>query len=425
MGATYIRCRAERHLGKESAGTLMLGDVAQLSDTLRERYAGKVQTIYLDPPFFTGKRFDMKVRIGEKGYKTGSPSLTLAAYEDKWDSREAYLDMMRGTLTLCRELLKKEGTIFLHVDCRMNAHLRLLMDEIFGENNFLNEIIWSYQSGGRAKTYFPRKHDVILFYAKSRAYYFNIKGAPMERAQARSNHMRRAVDENGRSYRAITSGGKEYRYYDDEPAYPGDVWDDISHLQQKDPQRTGYDTQKPVKLLERIVTCATQEGDIVCDLFCGSGTTAVAAASLGRKFLCADKSPLAVSATGKRLALQCRDGKKKKSAVGFDVEAECGADDCAVEAEVFPAISSYTVRLVRFDSPEAKEAGLTGLDAVDQWAAGFVQGDVFRSCVTSARTQAEPRLATTVEMPVCAGEPCVMIVDVWGRRRFYLPMRKY
>lgn len=423
MAATYIRCRAEHHLGKESAGTLMLGDVAACAPMLRERYAGKVQTIYLDPPFFTGKRFDMKVRIGEKGYKTGSPSLTLTAYEDKWDSRAQYMEMMRETLELCRELLKKEGTIFLHVDCRMNAHLRLLMDEIFGENNFLNEIIWSYQSGGRAKTYFPRKHDVILFYARSRAYYFNIKGAPMERAQARSNHMRRAVDENGRSYRAITSGGKEYRYYDDEPAYPGDVWDDISHLQQKDPQRTGYDTQKPVKLLERIIACATQEGDLVCDLFCGSGTTAVAAAGLGRKFLCMDKSPLAISTAGKRLALQCA-GKKKKSA-GFDVETVCGEDDCAVEAEVFPAISSYTVRLVKFDSPQARAAGLSGLDAVDQWAAGFVQGDVFRSCVTGARTQAEPRLPTTVEMPVCAGEPCVMIVDVWGNRRFYLPERKY
>lgn len=94
----------------------------------------------------------------------------------------------------------------------------------------------------------------------------------------------------GRSYRAIMSGGKEYRYYDDEPAYPGDVWDDISHLQQKDPQRTGYETQKPLKLLERIVSCSSQEGDLICDLFAGSGTSAVAAAGLNRRFCASIKA---------------------------------------------------------------------------------------------------------------------------------------
>ena len=95
---------------------------------------------------------------------------------------------------LYRELLKKEGTLFLHIDSRMYAHLRLLMDEVFGESNFLNEIIWSYQTGGRARSYFPRKHDVILFYARSRSYYFNLKAVPVARNESRSNHMRRAVD---------------------------------------------------------------------------------------------------------------------------------------------------------------------------------------------------------------------------------------
>ena len=254
--------------------------------------------VYLDPPFNTGKQFEMKVRIGEKGYKDGSPTLSLPAYDDRWESKEAYLTMMRDTLVLARDLMKKEGTIFVHIDCRMHAHMRLLMDEIFGESNFLNEIIWSYQSGGRARTYFPRKHDVILFYAKSRSYYFNIKSVPVARGDARSNHMKRGPDEDGRTYRSIMSGGKEYRYYDDEPAYPGDVWDDVSHLQQKDPQRTGYETQKPVRLLERIIRCSTQEGDLVCDLFSGSGTTAVAAANLGRRFLCVDRSTLAVCVAG-------------------------------------------------------------------------------------------------------------------------------
>ena len=96
-----------------------------------------------------------------------------------------------------------------------------------------------------------------------------------------------------------------------------------------------------------------------------------------------------------------------------------------MEAEVFPAITSYTVRLVSYESDAAREAGVSGLDAVDQWAAGFVQGDVFYSCVRSVRSVATPQLQTMVEMPVCAGEPCIMIVDIWGSRRFYLPKRRY
>lgn len=422
MCATYIRCSAERHLGRESMGVLKQANLITCSDELLARYAGTVQTIYLDPPFNTGKQFDMKVRVGEKGYRDGSSTLTLPAYDDRWESREDYLAMMRKTLTLARELLKKEGTIFVHIDCRMHAHIRLMMDEIFGESNFLNEIIWSYQSGGRARTYFPRKHDVILFYAKSRSYYFSLKSVPIARSEARSNHMKRSVDEDGRVYRSIISGGKEYRYYDDEPAYPGDVWDDVSHLQQKDPQRTGYDTQKPIKLLERIISCSTQEGDLVCDLFCGSGTTAVAAAKLGRRFLCVDQSPLAIAVAGKRLS-QTTTGKPM--GVCYDVEAPCGEDDCFVEAEVFPAITSYTVHLGSFDCVAAREAGIKGLDAVDQWSAGFVQGDTYRSCVASARTVGTPALSQTLEMPVQAGEPCIMIVDIWGGRRFYLPKRRY
>lgn len=422
MAATYIRCAAERHQGGESAGTLIQGKMPECAGALLARFGGSVQTIYLDPPFNTGKQFEMKARIGEKGYKTGSPSLSLLAYDDRFPNREAYLSMMRSTLEACRALLRREGTIFVHIDSRMSAHVRLLMDEIFGENNFLNEIVWSYQSGGRARTYFPRKHDMILFYAKTRSYYFNLRGAPLSRAQVRSNHMRHGVDEDGRGYRSIVSGGREYRYYDDEPAYPSDVWDDVSHLQQRDPQRTGYDTQKPVRLLERILQCASQEGDLVCDLFGGSGTTAVAAAGLGRRFLCVDQSPLAVSVAARRL-LQTPAGKP--TGFAFEVEAPCAPDDCRVEAEVYPAISSYTVRLIGFDSPQAREAGIGGLDAVDSWSAGFVQGDVFKSCVSSVRSTATPVLRTLMEMPVCAGEPCVMIVDVWGGRRFYLPQRRY
>ena len=409
MCATYIRCGAERHLGRESMGVLMQATLPACREELLARYAGAVQTVYLDPPFNTGKRFDMKVRIGEKGYRTGSPSITLPAYDDRWPSREAYLSMMRDTLTLARDLMKKEGTIFLHIDCRMHAHMRLLMDEVFGESNFLNEIIWSYQSGGRARTYFPRKHDVILFYAKSRAYYFNLRAVPIARSEARSNHMKRSVDEDGRAYRSIMSAGKEYRYYDDEPVYPGDVWDDVSHLQQKDPQRTGYDTQKPLKLLERIVLCSTRPGDIVCDLTCGSGTALEAAAINGRNFVGVDMSPLAVQTARRRLV---------GSRVSLNMPGSEGSPE--VELDVMTGVGNYECDLRRFiPEPGVGERGFDGLDAVTGWSGGYINDDVFYSYVHDMRSKQHPRLDAHLSIPVWDGVPAVRIEDVYGRAFYY------
>ena len=283
--------------GADGPSEMRIGDVRELLPGLLEAYAGQAQVIYMDPPFGTGQVFSMRVRVGEKEWKSGVGSLERQAYDDQMEL-EDYLSLIRDALIGARDLLSDTGVIFLHVDFRMHARLRLIMDEVFGEANFLNEIIWSYQSGGRARRFFSRKHDVILFYRKTKKYYFNLEAVPISRTDTRHNHMKRHVDADGRVYRSIRSGGKIYTYYDDEPAYPGDVWDDVSHLQQKDPQRTGYDTQKPVRLLERIIRCSTQEGDLVCDLFAGSGTTAVAAANLNRRFLCVDQSPLAIAVAG-------------------------------------------------------------------------------------------------------------------------------
>ena len=421
MQLRQVNIWREEQAGKGPGSEMRVGDVRALLPGLIEQYASQAQVVYLDPPFRTGQVFSMRARVGEKEWKSGAGSLVQAVYRDDME-RGAYMEMMREVLTGARELLSDSGVIYVHVDYHMYAYIRLLMDEIFGESNFLNEIIWSYQTGGRARRFFSRKHDVILFYRKGRKYYFNLEGVPVSRLDTRRNHMKRHVDADGRVYRSIKSGGKIYTYYDDEPAFPGDVWDDVSHLQQKDPQRTGYDTQKPVRLLERIIKCSTQEGDLVCDLFAGSGTTAVAAANLNRRFLCVDQSPLAVAVAGKRLS---QSTLSRPAGVCYDVEAPCGEDDCFVEAEVFPAITSYTVHLMSFDSVQAREAGVKGLDAVDHWSAGFVQGDVYRSCVASVRTATTPQLQTTMEMPVCAGEPCIMIVDIWGSRRFYLPKRRY
>lgn len=242
----------------------------------------RVQLCYIDPPFLTGRNF--------------------GAYSDRFATDEDYYDMMRSVLQGIYEVLDPAGSIFVHIDDRVHARMRLMLDDLFGAANFRNEIIWTYQSGGRATRHFSRKHDTILFYAKSSESYFDAMQVSVPRKEARNNHMKRGIDPDGREYSTIRSAGKEYRYYDDEGVPPSDVWDDISHLQQRDPERTGYPTQKPLKLLDRIIRCASKPGDTVLDVFSGSGTTLEAAWRLEREFIGMDSAPASLSAVQKRLS---------------------------------------------------------------------------------------------------------------------------
>lgn len=259
----YYACGAEE----------ALGDLARRGE--------RAQLCYLDPPFWTGRDF--------------------GAYDDRFSSPNEYYDSMARILQGVKGAMDENGSVFVHIDERVHARLRLMMDEIFGERAFRNEIIWAYRSGGRARTHFSRKHDTILYYALSDKAFFDPLGDPLPRKLARGNHMRRGTDADGREYSAILSAGKEYRYYDDEGVAPSDVWDDIPHLQQRDPERTGYPTQKPEKLLRRVILCASRPGDAVLDVFSGSGTTLAAAHKLGRWFIGADRSPEAQRTTRARL----------------------------------------------------------------------------------------------------------------------------
>ena len=418
MDLAPVACGGTRWLGAAPRGTLIRGELPGCAERLLAGRKGRVQTVYLDPPFNTGKVFEAHLPAGAADWKAGRGSVAAEAYDDRWPDRESYLAMMRGTLVLARELLCREGTLFLHADSRMIAHLRLMADEIFGESCFLNEIVWAYQSGGRSQRFFPRKHDIILFYARSKDYYFNLKAVPVGTVSGRQNHMKRQVDEEGRSYRTIRSAGKEYRYYDDAPVYPSDVWDDISHLQQRDPERTGFETQKPLALLRRILSCASRENDLVCDLFSGSGTTAVAAAQLGRRFLCADASALSLALTERRLDA----GKDGRPLCAYETEAPCVTDGARARAYYTPAIATYSVFLEGFESPQA--GGGPALETLDRWSCGFLQGGTYVCCAASQRSKRSPELSRMLEMPVLSGEPCVMLTDIWGNRRFFMPARR-
>ncbi len=288
-----IGAKGERHTSG-GPGSFYLGRSEEIAPAIAREHAGEAQLIYLDPPFGTGDTFSM--RAG------GKKKLTIPTYADRLDDA-SYLAMMREVLTACHTLLRPDGSLFLHVDYRKSAQMRLLLDEIFGAAHFVNEIIWAYKSGGRSTKHFSYKHDTILFYKKSAKHYFNIEAAGVKRGPERRNHMKRSIDAQGRICYSIRSNGKTYTYHEESLVYPSDVWDDIEHLHQRDPERTGYNTQKPEALLRRILEVATKKDDLVIDFFSGSATTAVTAMKLGRRWLAADASPLALSTLRKRMLL--------------------------------------------------------------------------------------------------------------------------
>ncbi len=293
-------------------GRFVLSSAQALDESLAACYEGKVTLIYLDPPFGTGDSFCIKP-------PGGKAKLSIPIYSDNLSTPE-YLAMMEKVLRLCFRLLSPEGSLYLHIDYRMSARLRLMLDEIFGESNFLNEIIWSYKSGGRSLKHYSRKHDTILFYRKTPQVYFNISAIGVPRGPQKRNNMKRTVDDQGRICFSIRSGGKTYTYYEDTPIYPSDVWDDIEHMHQRDPERTGFATQKPEALLRRVILASSRPGDLVADLFSGSGTTAAVASANGRRFLAVDASPASMGVLRRRQLAAHRAASLFSESAGMSIE---------------------------------------------------------------------------------------------------------
>lgn len=398
MSWKQVQCTLEKYPGTPG-GHLYLADSTSADLTA---YRGQVQCVYMDPPYLTGEKFVYRCRIGREGWETGKPRIELPTFNDNFDKDE-YLAMLRGALMQAKMLLKETGSLFVHLDSRMSHYARILCDEIFGERNFQNEIIWAYQTGGRAEKHFSRKHDVILFYRMSRASYFDISAVPLSRNEHRQNHMRRCVDESGRAYRTIRSNGKEYVYYDDDPVFPGDVWDDVSHLQQKDPQRTGYDTQKPIALLDRIIRCSTRPGDLVADLFCGSGTALEAAALLDRKYLGVDLCPHAAAVGAKRLMEH-----------GLQLHLPSGVEGACLQAEVAPGIGLIDIFIRGYAAP-GLPAAASGTDGIDRVSAGFLENGKFVSYASYARKKQEPEIPESLQIPQLRGDMALLVGDVLGR----------
>lgn len=393
-----IYCKAEQH-ETGGPGTFFLARCEKLLPKLIQEYGGKVQLIYLDPPFGTGDSFQRK---GD-----GESSDRIPLFRDDMPEAE-YLRWMRAVLMGCHALLSPSGSLYLHVDWRMSAKLRLMLDDIFGPDNFMDEIVWGYKSGGRATRFFPRKHDTILFYRKSRKVYFNIAAVGTPRGPERRNHMKQFVAQDGRVGYSIRTNGKLYTYYEDDLIYPSDVWTDIEHLQQKDRERTGYATQKPEALLERIILASSRAGDLVCDLFSGSGTTAAVAVKKGRRFLAADASPLALITLRKRLLgnaaslslLDEPNQAQKEMALHFPASRSKCDVKYAVDGN---SVTVAAAQINRRTSP------------LSYAAIGYAREQVFYP----TRTVTKPKLPLKLPLPAGVAKPVVQVANAFGDQAFF------
>ncbi|HXX69729.1 MAG TPA: site-specific DNA-methyltransferase [Polyangiaceae bacterium] len=263
------------------------------------------QLAYLDPPFRVGMVFGARPRAG--GARAGGRF----AYDDRWPSMDAYLAWLECRIAVVRGCLSMDGTMWLHLDHRAVHEAKAVCDRVFGRNAFLGEVVWVPGNGARgARRGPPVTHQTLLIYARSRRRFVWNADDPSLRepfaATSLAMHFTR-LDGRGRRYRERTLNGRTYRYYADEGRAIGSVWTDCASMVANTPllrESTGFPTQKPVKLLERIVRASSREGALVVDPFCGSGTTLVASARLRRAFVGCDSGALAIATAVRRLRME-------------------------------------------------------------------------------------------------------------------------
>jgi adenine-specific DNA-methyltransferase len=327
---------------------LIWGDKKYVLPALLQEFAGQVDLIYIDPPFATGADFSFLARVPESDDTfTKQPSLIeQKAYRDTWGKGlDGYLEWLYETCALLSELLSEQGSIYLHLDWHVAHYAKLILDDLFGRDGFQNEIIWQRSDPkGHAFTRYPSAHDTLLYYSKSDSPIWSAQRKPYDESYLQS-HYSQTEPESGRRYtlsdctnpnknrpnltyewNGVTkvwrwtrdrmeqmdrdgrliytkSGAPRYKRYLDEMegTVITTVWDDIPFVNSQATERVDYPTQKPLTLVERVLEVSSAENSLILDCFCGSGTTAVAAEKLNRRWIAADLGRFAIHTTRKRL----------------------------------------------------------------------------------------------------------------------------
>ena len=311
---------------------------------MRQLPDNSIDLIYIDPPFFSGRQYN--VMWGDNNERR--------SFDDIWeDGMPGYLIWLNARLYEMKRLLKPTGSIYVHCDWHASHYIKVEMDKIFGYENFRNEIVWHYNTGGASSKRFSRKHDTLLYYAiDDRNITFSPQREPYR--EDKTDHFTE-VDSQGRKYRIRTISGKDYRYYLDDGRLCHDVWD-LDSVNASAKERIGYPTQKPEVLLERIIKASSDDGDVVADFFIGGGTTAAVAQRLGRRFIVCDQSRVAVAVTAERL---------KQAAITRGLEDEPVPDFTVEQWGIYEAERLAAMPAAEFREFVLRAWGATRIGAVD------------------------------------------------------------
>jgi DNA modification methylase len=369
--------------GADPAGRLILGDNLSVMAALLPAYEGQIDLIYADPPFFTNRKYPARIGRGEDSRKPREWELA-DGYHDHWNDLDSYLDFLYQRLAIMHRLLSPNGTLYLHLDWHADAYGRLLLDEIFGADHLLNEIIWAYHGPSPIRRAFNRKHDTILAYVKGQEYTFNVDAVrePYNQNTVKTFH---SSPKAGFGKVPDLARGK----------VPEDWWyfPVIARLHN---ERTGYPTQKPMALLERIVLASSNSGDLVADFFCGSGTTPFVAAQRGRRFIGCDETFRALHTTRGRLIA---------SEGPFSLER-----DSSSPLTILPAPKSTKARLSR---------GIVSLEtniALDYWEVDpNWDGITFRSAAQARRPVRSGSIPRELKTNA-GGDICIRLVTTQGKQ---------
>ena len=267
-------------------------NIHAIKDLLDRGYSSRLDLIYIDPPFYSNSKYTHRIELINKD---GKQSIETQGYSDTWeDGIKEYLEMMSVRLFLMKELMSDRASIYVHLDYRTVHYMKIIMDCIFGKDNFLNEIIWAYKSGGTSSKHFSRKHDNILVYTKTKDYIFN----PQKE---------KSYNRDFRPYKF-----KNVQEYEDELGWYTlvnlkDVWN-LNMVGRTSNERMGYRTQKPETLLERIILSSSREDSIIADFFAGSGTTAIVAQRNKRRWIISDSGDISTSIIRKRVGQIANEG---------------------------------------------------------------------------------------------------------------------
>ncbi len=280
---------------------LIWGENKSILGSLISKFLNKIDLIYIDPPYATGGNFESKIFIGENNTFENKK-----AYSDIWEGGiDEFIDFLYDRLLLMKNLLSENGSIYVHLDWHVSHYIKVILDEIFGKENFRNEIIWAYPAASaKTRKFFIRSFDSILFYTKSNEYTFNDDpGIYMEY----SDRVKFALKEDDKGmfyYRGGSHNGKKLSqkvYVTNKGIFPRDVWTDIPYIRANTFEYQAFSTQKPERLLKRIILASSNKGDIIADFFCGTGTSLVVAEKLGRRWIGSDIGKQAINISRKRI----------------------------------------------------------------------------------------------------------------------------